>query len=137
MPARYNLAMPMPKPTSSTTPPRRGSETERWLALLLRTAHLAGVVGLGAALMGASVPRSASGIVVVASGALLFVQDLRAGRMAARELAGAVVLAKLLAVAWVAWADRHALAVFWCLLIVSSLSSHAPKRWRHWAPGRR
>lgn len=129
--------MPPPNPAGPmTTPRRRGSEAERWLALALRTVHLAGVVALGAALMGAPLPRAASGIVVLASGAWLFVQDLRAGRMSARELAGAVVLAKLGAVAWVAWADRHALVVFWGLLVVSSLSSHAPKRWRHWAPGR-
>lgn len=137
MQARYNLAMRTPNPTSGTTSSRRGSEAERWLALALRTVHLAGVVALGAALMGAPVARAAGGIVVVASGAWLLVQDLRAGRLAVGELAGAVVIAKLLAVAWVAWADRYTLAVFWCLLVVSSLSSHAPKRWRHWAPRRR
>ncbi|MBL8345876.1 MAG: hypothetical protein JNN03_10575 [Rubrivivax sp.] len=129
--------MRTPKSTTSNPSPGRGGEAERWFALALRTVHLAGVVALGAALMGAPLARSASGIVVLASGTLLLVQDLRAGRMAVRELAGAVVLAKLLAVAWVTWADRHALAVFWCLLVVSSLSSHAPKRWRHWSPGRR
>lgn len=113
------------------------SEAERWLALALRTAHLAGVVALGAALMGAPVARDLAGLVVVGSGAVLFAQDLRAGRIDAAELAGAVVLAKLLAVAWAAWADAHALPVFWGVLVASSLSSHAPRRWRHWAPGRR
>lgn len=126
--------------TRGATPVERQAtrgETERWLALSLRTVHLAGVVALGAALMGAPVARGPAGLVVVASGAVLFLQDLRAGRIGARELAGAVVLAKLLAVAWAAWAEAHAVPVFWALLVVSSLSSHAPRRWRHWAPGRR
>ena len=130
--------MPMspaePAAASSRSP--RRSDAERWLALALRTAHLAGVVGLGAALLGAPVARGTCGLVVLASGALLLVQDLRAGRIGAGELAGVVVFAKLLAVAWVAWADRHALPVFWGLLVASSLSSHAPRHWRHWAPGR-
>jgi energy-converting hydrogenase Eha subunit G len=122
---------------SETTTPHRGSEAERWLALAVRTVHLGGVVALGAALHGAPLARGAGGAVVLASGALLFAQDLRARRVALGELAGAVVLLKLAAVAWAAWANSHALAVFWVLLVLSSLSSHAPKRWRHWAPGRR
>ncbi len=133
MQTRYNLGMGTP----DTTSPRRGSEAERWLALALRTIHLSGVVALGAALLGAPLARGASGAVVLASGALLFALDLRARRIALGELAGAVVLLKLVAVAWAAWADGHVLAVFWALLVLSSLSSHAPKRWRHWAPGRR
>lgn len=122
---------------TTAVPGGRGSEAERWLALALRTIHLAGVVALGAALLGAPLARGACGAVVLASGALLFAQDLRARRIALGELAGAVVLLKLGAVAWAAWADGHALVVFWALLGLSSLSSHAPKRWRHWAPGRR
>lgn len=134
MRTRYNLDMA----SSDTTPPhRRGSEAERWLALALRTVHLAGVVALGAALLGAPLARGASGAVVLASGVLLLAQDLRARRIALREMAGAVVLLKLVAVAFAAWADAHALVVFWGLLVLSSLSSHAPKRWRHWAPGPR
>jgi hypothetical protein len=126
-----------PDPVASPVPPARGSEAERWLALALRTVHLAGVVALGAALLGAPLARGASGAVVLASGVLLFAQDLRARRIALGELAGAVVLLKLAAVAWSAWAESHALVVFWGLLVLSSLSSHAPKRWRHRALRRR
>lgn len=133
MRTRYNLDMA----PSDQTPSHRGSEAERWLALALRTVHLAGVVALGAALLGAPLARGTSGAVVLASGVLLLAQDLRARRIALGEMAGAVVLLKLVAVAFAAWADAHALAVFWGLLVLSSLSSHAPKRWRHWAPGAR
>ncbi|MBL8325821.1 MAG: hypothetical protein JNJ89_12790 [Rubrivivax sp.] len=113
-------------------PGRRGSEPERWLALVWRTAHLGAVVTLGAALLGAPVPLGPAAWGVVGSGALLLAQDLRAGRVALVEMAGAVVVLKLLLSAAIAWRPEHATVVFWLLLALSSLSSHAPKRWRHW-----
>jgi hypothetical protein len=122
------------KPTAVTRPSWRESEVERWLSLVLRTVHVAAVVTLGAALLGAPLARGACGAAVLASGVLLLLQDLWARRIALGELAGAVVIFKLLAVAWVAWAHTHALVVFWVLVGLSSLSSHAPRRWRHWAP---
>ena len=139
--ARIHYNQPMADPavapdSTPASPAPRGGEAERWFSLLLRTAHLAGVVALGAALLGAPLPRGASGAAVLASGILLIALDLRARRLALGELAGVVVLVKLLAVAWVAWAPAHAMAVFWVLLVLSSLSSHAPRHWRHWAPGR-
>ncbi|MBL8340640.1 MAG: hypothetical protein JNL30_04155 [Rubrivivax sp.] len=118
-------------------PGRRGGEPERWLALVWRTAHLGAVVALGAALLGAPVPLGPAAWGVVGSGALLLAQDLRAGRVALAEMAGAVVVLKLLLSAAIAWRPEHATVVFWVLLGVSSLSSHAPKRWRHWSPRRR
>jgi hypothetical protein len=54
------------------------------------------------------------------------------------ELAGAVVLAKLAAVAWIGFsAAGAALAVpaFWGLLVLSSFSAHLPKGVRHWRLG--
>jgi hypothetical protein len=107
---------------------------ERAATVTLRTLHLVAVVTLGAALLGAPVAREAAGAAVVGSGVALMVLDLRAGRLSLRELAGAVVLLKLAASAWIAWAASHALAVFWALVVVSSLSSHAPKALRHWRP---
>jgi hypothetical protein len=66
----------------------------------------------------------------------MMILDLRAGRLSLREAAGVVVLLKLAASAWMAWAPAHALPVFWALVVLSSLSSHAPKSLRHWRPGR-
>lgn len=118
----------------------RGGEVERWWALALRTVHLAAVVALGAALLGAPLNVAAPGVAVLASGVVLLAQDMHARRIALTEVAGAAVLVKLALVGWVAWirpAPEHALAVFWVLLVLSSLSSHAPKRWRHRALRRR
>jgi len=48
------------------------------------------------------------------------------------ELAGVVVLLKLAVVTWIAFDERHALPLFWALLIVSAVVSHAPRGLRHW-----
>jgi len=115
----------------------RSNDAERAAAIAVRTVHLAAVTVLGAALMGAPVAPGPPGIAALASGLLLAAMDLVAGRMRLDELAGAVVLAKLAAVAWIALAGpspEAGLAAFWVLLVVSSLSAHAPKPLRHWRP---
>lgn len=134
-PAAPPAAAPVPTPRADG-----GGGAERWLALALRTAHLAAVVGLGAALLGAPFAPAGPGLAVLATGTVLLLQDLRAGRVAPGELAGAVVLFKLVAVAAVALAPVQrdlALAANWGLLVLSSASSHAPRRWRHWPLWRR
>jgi hypothetical protein len=69
---------------------------------------------------------------VLASGLLMLVMDLRAGRIALRELAGAAVLAKLLLVVWMAVDRPHAAWALALLVLFSSVTSHAPKNVRHW-----
>lgn len=115
--------------------PRTGA-LERASALTLRTLHLMAVVGLGAALLGAPVAQGPFAVGVLASGLLMLALDLRARRLALFELAGLVVLVKLAASAWMAWSPSHAHSLFWALVVLSSLSSHAPKALRHWRPGR-
>lgn len=110
----------------------RSAPGERALALGLRALHLVAVVALGAALLGAPLSRPAAASAVFASGLALALLDLLARRIAWRELAGVVVLVKLAAMAWVALASQApAQAVFWVLVVLSALSSHAPRRWRH------
>jgi hypothetical protein len=117
----------------------RSGDIERGAAIVLRTVHLAAVVALGAALLGAPVAPGPAAIAALASGVMLAALDLVAGRVRLDELAGAVVVAKLAVVAWMGLASPGAdrvLAAFWLLLAVSSLSAHAPKALRHWRPGR-
>jgi hypothetical protein len=122
----------MPRPT------QRSHDAERLFAVGVRTVHLAAVVALGAALLGAPLAREAAAAVMLGSGLLLLVLDFAARRIRLGELAGAVVLAKLAAVAWIGFtAAGAALAVpvFWVLLVLSSFSAHLPKNLRHWRPG--
>jgi hypothetical protein len=110
----------------------RDSESERWLSVLLRSLHLAGVVWLGAAVLGAPAGHRGAALLVLASGTLMLFMDLRAGRLAVREVAGAAVLLKLALVAWMALDARHAVVIFWVLVLGSAVTSHAPKGFRHW-----
>ena len=113
---------------------------ERAASIVLRTVHLATVVGLGAALLGAPLALGTMGAATFASGLVLFAMELFARRMHVLDFAGLVVVAKLVLVALLAlWpgASEHALAVFWALVALSSISSHAPKPVRHWRPDRR
>ena len=120
------------------SPARRSHDAERLFAVAVRTVHLAAVVALGAALLGAPLAREAAGAVTLGSGLLLLGLDLTAGRIRFGELAGAVVLAKLAAVAWIGFSGpgtAWALPAFWVLLVLSSFSAHLPKGVRHWRPG--
>ena len=120
------------------SPARRSHDAERLFAVGVRTLHLAAVVALGAALLGAPLPRETAAAVTLGSGLLLLVLDLAARRIHLGELAGAVVLAKLATVAWIGFTAAGAalaLPAFWVLLVLSSLSSHLPKNLRHWRPG--
>lgn len=110
----------------------RDSDGERWLSVLLRSLHLAGVVWLGAAVLGAPAGHRGAALLVLASGTVMLFMDLRAGRLALREVAGAAVLLKLALVAWMALDARHAVVIFWVLVLGSAVTSHAPKGFRHW-----
>jgi hypothetical protein len=104
---------------------------ERWIALLLRAGHLMAVVWLGAGLMDEAAAVGAAGWAVLASGLALLVLDLAAGRVRLGELAGAVIVFKLAAVALALAQPAWALPIFWSLVLLSALSSHAPKTVRH------
>ena len=103
---------------------------ERALSVALRTSHLLAVVWLGAGVLGAPA-------FVVGTGLALAVIDLLARRISLRELAGAVVLVKLVLSAWMGWQPQHAGWLLVVIVVVSSLAAHAPKPVRHWRPGGR
>jgi hypothetical protein len=111
---------------------KRDSATERWLAVLLRSLHLAGVVWVGAAVVAGSDVHRGAAVLMLISGLLMAALDLRAGRIAVGELAGAFVVVKLAGVVWMALDPRQAPWLFWTLLVASSVVSHAPKGFRHW-----
>ena len=115
----------------------KSSAVERAASIALRTLHLMAVVALGAALLGAPLSLPHAGTATLASGLVLVAMELFARRMHAFDVAGLAVLVKLAAVAAIAaWpgAAAHGPAAFWALVVLSSLSSHAPKPVRHWWP---
>lgn len=121
-----------PADAARPAPRAKGSLLERWLAIALRSAHLVGVVWLGAAVVAGQAPRPQPALLMAASGLAMLWLDLAARRLSLRELAGAFVILKLALVAWMAADPTQARWIFWLLLVVSSVTAHAPKDVRHW-----
>lgn len=103
---------------------------KRWLNVALRTVHLGGLVLLGAALLGAGPVGPAAGVTAL-SGLAMFAIDTWANPAHLREVAGFGVLVKLLLVGLMATQPAWALSIFWLVLVLSTLLSHAPGAFRH------
>lgn len=103
---------------------------KRWLNLSLRTVHVAGIVLLGGALLGGSDTTVGAWLTFV-SGLGMFASDTWTNPAQLREVAGFGVLFKLLLVAAMAIQPGLALGLFWLILVLSTLLSHAPGPLRH------
>ena len=102
----------------------------RWLNLSLRTVHLSGIILLGAGLLGAGNVTAGAWLTLI-SGLAMFAGDAWANPAHLREVAGFGVLAKLGLVALMVAHPASALPVFWAVLVLSTLLSHAPGALRH------
>ena len=103
------------------------------LLSLLRVAHLVGVVGSGAVLLGAQ-PLAGSGIyalVLVCSGMGIVLLDCWTNPDYLRQVSGLGILLKLLLLAAAVLLAGLVEPVFWAVLVGSVLLSHAPRRLRH------
>ena len=112
-------------------PRAKPPEWRRWAGIVLRAAHLVGVTLMGAELLGAGAARSGAAL-TLATGIALFVSELADARVRWQELAGGWVLAKLALLALAVAVPRLADPVFWAVLVVSAVLSHAPRGLRHW-----
>jgi hypothetical protein len=104
----------------------------RGLGLLLRSGHLVAVSALAVVLHAQPEHRAVAAAALLLTGLALLALELADHRVALNEAAGAVVLGKLVAAGVMAWQPAWAAWIFWPLLFLSSLASHAPRRWRHW-----
>jgi hypothetical protein len=103
----------------------------RWLSIVLRTLHIVGVVLAAMAFLGNG-NRPVPGVVLMLlSGFALFAIDLRQRPGLWREVAGAFILVKLLALAAMLVVPGIAALLFWLLIVTSSVVSHAPHDFRH------
>lgn len=116
----------MPRPRDNV----RDFPGRRWLNLGLRTIHLAGIVLLGAALLGTGGITTGAWLTLL-SGVGMFAGDAWANPAHLREVAGLGVVVKLALVAVMAVYPPIALPVFWIILVISTLLSHAPGAVRH------
>lgn len=121
---------------SPAVPPVRSPKPavwRRWAGIVLRSLHLVAVSLLALAVHGLGVPGPLSAASwVLVSGALLLTLELADGRLRLSELAGMLVLLKLALVGLMVWRGEWLVPLFWALLFISAIGSHAPRRWRHW-----
>lgn len=116
----------MPRPREKI----RDFPGKRWLNVALRAVHILGIVLLGAALLGGgSLPLGAG--ITLASGLSMFAVDAWANPAHLREVAGFGMLFKLVLIGLAVTIPSLALPVFWSLIVLSTLLSHAPGQFRH------
>jgi hypothetical protein len=109
----------------------------RWLVVFLRAGHIAGVVGVGAGLLGgAAVPATGFVLLMVLSGVAMALLDAWSNSTWLAELAGVSLLVKFGLLGWFL-ADAAARPVlFWLILVFSVIFAHAPASFRHRRLGR-
>jgi len=118
----------MPHPP--TKPGKRDFPGRRWLGIGLRSVHLVGVVMLGLALQGGGEQATAGSLVLV-TGLLIHGLDLWSSPKHFGDLASVFIMLKLLLVGAMLAFPAAAIPLFWGLVVVSSLVSHAPAHDRH------
>lgn len=120
------------KPPSLPTdqPERRDPPLRRWLNVACRSLHVVGIILLGAALL-AGTSTLSGGLLTLASGLGMLALDTWRKPAHLVEVSGVGVLAKLPFVALAAVIPSASLALFWSIVIVSMVLSHAPAAFRH------
>jgi hypothetical protein len=100
---------------------------------LLRTVHVAAMVGCGAGILTASpfADWKYYAYALLGSGMGILCLDRWANPEYFHQLDGLIVLVKLLLIATLMWL-LGAVPAFWVVLVVSVLAAHAPGRLRHW-----
>ena len=103
----------------------------RWLGVLLRGLHLAAVIALGAAGMGAPLDGGRSALATLVTGAAMMALDLFGDPRHWRQASGVSMYVKLALVAWMAVDAGHRMTLFWVVVIGSAVFAHAPASFRH------
>lgn len=103
----------------------------RWINVILRGMHLATVVLLGAALLGAALDARHAATGVALTGFSMFALDLWRKPQYLAEVSGMAVLVKLGLVAWMAIDATSRQALFWLIVAGSAIFAHAPASFRH------
>lgn len=103
----------------------------RWLGVALRAAHLAGVVGVGAGLVGGATADSHFSMLLVLSGLGMAALDAWSNPRWLAEPAGLSLLVKFALLGWFFFDEARRPALFWTILVFSVIFAHAPASFRH------
>lgn len=120
-------------PATVEPTPRRLPIGWRWLGICLRAVHLAAVVLLGTAVLGAAprLPIGITGGALLVSGLVLLGLETWKTPRYLMQLAGAGMLAKLVLIAWMVVDVERAELAFWLVTLGSVVFAHAPASFRH------
>lgn len=118
----------MPRPRNASI---RDFPGKRWLNVGLRAVHVVGLILLGAGLLSQASEMGLAITLTVSSGLAMFLIDTWANPAQLREVAGFGVLIKLALIGLMAAQPAIALTIFWFLVLLSTLLSHAPASFRH------
>lgn len=103
----------------------------RWLGVVLRAAHLAGVVGVGASLVGGGAAGSYFPVLLVLSGLGMAALDAWSNPRWLAEPAGLSLLVKFALLGWFLFDEARRPVLFWSVLVFSVIFAHAPASFRH------
>ena len=103
----------------------------RWFSVVLRGFHLAAVIGLGAAILGAPLSLHLQSIYVFLTGIVMFAFDLWKKPYMMMEWSGVALVIKLVVITLMAFSAELRLPLFWCVVIWSVIFAHAPASFRH------
>lgn len=102
----------------------------RWISVILRTLHLAGVVLVGADLLrGDALAPFGAGLTLL-TGVLLYAVELWRHPTLWKEIAGLFMPVKLAMLLAMLFLPNGAAVWFWIVLVSSSVVSHAPLTFR-------
>jgi len=110
---------------------RRDFPGRRWLSVVLRSLHLAGVVLAGVGIFGNGAHLVTGVVLMLFTGLALYAIDLWHHPSLWREVAGVFFLVKLIVLSAMLLVPDVAGLLFWLVLIASSMVSHAPRVFRH------
>lgn len=118
---------------SGTSSVRRDFRGRVLLLSLLRVAHLVGVVGSGAVLLGAQplAGSEAYALVLVGSGLGILLLDRWTNPDYLRQVSGLGILLKISLLSITVLLAGLVEPVFWAVLVGSVMLTHAPRRVRH------
>ncbi len=121
----------------SSAPPKQVRPTSfrgrSLLINLLRTVHVAAMVGCGAGILSGAPFANGNGyaIALLGSGVAILFLDRSGNPNYFHQLDGLAVPVKLLVLGTVTLL-LGPVPAFWVVLVISVMVSHAPGRWRHW-----
>lgn len=109
----------------------RGFPGKAWVINCLRMLHLAGVVGVGATLLGGHPACDAFCLLMVGSGVAIIALDVWSNPAYLAQVRGLAMVVKVGLAFYLAFGAEDRVPVFWGILALSVLLSHAPGRIRH------